>query len=65
MIRQNLTSLDEARKLMLPRDQIKGEWGVPAIADVADVIINNSGLMEGLTKIADAMIVKHCPELFI
>ena len=65
MIRQNLTSLDEARKLMLPRDQIKREWGVPAIADVADVIIDNSGSMENLTRIADAMISKHCPELFV
>jgi nucleoside-diphosphate kinase len=65
MIRQNLTSLDEARKLMLPRDQIKREWGVPAIADVADVIIDNSGSMDNLTKIADAMIARHCPELFV
>ena len=65
MIRQNLTSLDEARKLMLPRDQIKREWGVPAIADVADVIIDNSGSMENLTRIADAMIARHCPELFV
>lgn len=65
MIRQNLTSLDEARKLMLPRDQIKKEWGVPAIADVADVIIDNSGSMENLTRIADAMIARHCPELFV
>jgi len=65
MIRQNLTSLDEARKLMLPRDQIKREWGVPAIADVADVIIDNSGSMENLTRIADAMIAKHCPELLV
>ncbi|MDD2913114.1 MAG: nucleoside-diphosphate kinase [Candidatus Pacebacteria bacterium] len=65
MIRQNLTSLDEARKLMLPRDQIKREWGVPAIADVADIIIDNSDSMENLTRIADAMIARHCPELFI
>ena len=65
MIRQNLTSLEEARKLILPRDQIKREWGVPAIADVADVIIDNSGSMENLTRIADAMIARHCPELFI
>ena len=65
MIRQNFTSLDEARKLMLPRDQIKREWGVPAIADVADVIIDNSGSMENLTRIADAMIARHCPELFV
>lgn len=65
MIRQNLTSLEEAQKLMLPRDQIKREWGVPAIANVADVIIDNSGSMENLTRIADAMIARHCPELFV
>ncbi len=65
MIRQNLASLDEARQLMLPRDQIKREWGVPAIADVADVIIDNSGSMENLTRIADAMIARYCPEIFI
>ncbi len=65
MIRQNLASLDEARQLMLPRDQIKREWGVPAIADVADVIIDNSGSVENLTRIADAMIVRHCPELLV
>ena len=65
MIRQNLTSLDEARQLMLPRDQMKREWGVPAIADVADVIIDNSGSMENLMRIADAMITRHCPELLV
>ena len=65
MIRQNLTSLDGARKLKLPRDQIKKEWGVPAIADVSDVIIDNSGSMENLTRIADAMIARHCPELSV
>ena len=65
MIRQNLTSLDEARQLMLPRDQMKREWGVPAIADVADVIIDNSGSMESLTRIADAMIARYSPELLV
>ncbi len=65
MIRQNLTSLDAAKQLMLPRDQIKREWRVPAIADVADVIVDNSGSLENLTGIADAMIGKYCPELLI
>jgi nucleoside-diphosphate kinase len=65
MIRQNLTSLDEAQQLMLPRDQIKREWRVPAIADVADVIIDNSGSLENLTNAANAMIIKHCPGLII
>ena len=65
MIRQNITSLEAARKLMLPRDQMKREWGVPEIANVADVIIDNSGSIEDLTRIADANIVKYCPELLI
>lgn len=65
MIRQNLASLNEARQLMLPRDQIKRDWGVPAIADVADVIIDNSGSMDNLTRIAGAMIARHCPELLV
>jgi len=65
MIRQSLASLDEAKQLMLPRDQIKKEWGVPAIADVADVIIDNSGSLENLTRIADAMIVRYCPEVLV
>jgi len=65
MLRQNLTSLQEASLLMLPRDQMKKEWRVPGIAEVADVIIDNSGSKENLTKIADAMVAKYCPELFI
>lgn len=65
MIRQNLTSLEDARQLMLPRDQMKREWGVPAIANISDVIIDNSGTIEDLIKIADANIVKHCPELLV
>ncbi|RJO60272.1 hypothetical protein C4544_05415 [candidate division WS5 bacterium] len=64
MVRQSLTSLDEAKQLMLPRDQLKREWGVPAIAEVADVIIDNSGSIDKLQEIADAMIFKYCPDVF-
>lgn len=65
IIRENLASLDEARQLMLPRDQMKRDWGVPAIADIADVIVDNSGSIENLTRIADAMIARYCPEVFV
>ncbi len=65
MIRENLSSLEEARQMILPRDQMKMEWGVPKISDVADVIVDNSGSMENLIKIADAMLGRYCPEVFV
>jgi len=65
MIREKLTSLKEAKNLMLPRDQLKREWGVPLIANVADIVIDNSGPMEDLLRIADTNISTHCPELFV
>ena len=65
MIRENLSSLEEAKRMMLPRDQMKKEWGVPKIADVADVIVDNSGSLENLTRIADAMMARYCPEVLV
>lgn len=62
MIRENLTSLDEARKLLLPRDEIKKSWGVPGIEAVADVVIDNSGTLDELYLKADKMIKDYCPE---
>ena len=63
MIRQNLTSLEEAKSLLLPRDEIKREWRVPEIRDVADFVIDNSGSLDELYKIADKIIRQHCPEI--
>lgn len=62
MIREGLTSLDEAKKLLLPRDEIKKAWGVPKIEAVADVIIDNSGTFEDLYRKVDEAIKQHCPE---
>lgn len=63
MIRQKLASIDEAKQLMLPRDQVKREWRTPEITDVADVVIDNSGSLESFTNKAHAMITTYCPEL--
>jgi dephospho-CoA kinase len=62
MIRQNLTSLDEAKQILLPRDEIKKAWRVPEIETVADVIIDNSGSLDELYRKADEMIRQHCPK---
>jgi len=62
MIRQNLTSLDEARQLLLPRDEIKKAWRVPEIEAVADIVIDNSGSLDELYCKANEMIALHCSE---
>lgn len=63
MIRENLTSMDDAKRLLLPRDERKKEWGVPGIKAVADFVVDNSGSLDDLYRIADDIIRKHCPEL--
>jgi dephospho-CoA kinase len=62
MIRQNLTSLDEAKQLLLPRDETKRMWRVPEIETVADVVVDNSGSLDELYRKADEIIMRHCQE---
>jgi len=62
MIRQGLATLDEAKQLLLPRDDIKRAWHVPEIAEVADVIVDNSGTLQQLYQRADEMVAEFCPE---
>jgi len=62
MVRQNLSTLEEAGALLHPRDEMKKEWGVPNIRPVADFVIDNSGTIEELQKVADGIIKQHLPE---
>lgn len=62
IIREGLSSLEEAEKILLPRDEIKKAWRVPEIEAVADVIIDNSGTIEELYNKVDEIIRKHCPK---
>lgn len=62
IIREGLASLEDAKKLLLPRDEIKKAWGVPEIESVADVVIDNSGTLDELYGKVDEMIRQHCPE---
>lgn len=63
IIRQNLSSIEEARAYLFPRDAKKKEWGTPKIKDIADVVLDNSGTVNELYKQIDEMIKKYCPEL--
>lgn len=63
IIRQNLSSIKEAKDILLPRDEKKIAWRVPEIKTVADVVLDNSGTIEDLYCMADEMLIKYCPEL--
>lgn len=62
IIRENLSSIEEAKTLLLPRDERKREWGVPRIEPVADYVVDNSGTIQELYDTADDIIKKHCPD---
>lgn len=63
ILRQNLSSIEEAKDYLLPRDKKKEEWGTPRIKKIADVIINNSGTIADLYQQIDSLIKQFCPEL--
>lgn len=59
MQRENLTSIEDARKYLLPRDEVKERSGIPAFKEIADEIVDNSGTLEELYRAVDA-IVRKC-----
>jgi len=56
MIRRNLATEEEAREILVPRDENKSRWGVPTILDHADIVVDNSGSLEDLEKEGDKLI---------
>lgn len=61
VIRQNLSSLEEAKRLLLPRDAEKLTWGALQIRDMADEVIDNSGSINKFHQKLDEAISKYCP----
>lgn len=59
MQREGLGSIQEAEKLLLPRDEIKTKSGIPELKQVADEIVNNSGTLENLYGMMDDIIARH------
>jgi len=59
MQREGLATIKEAKKILLPRDQIKANSGIPALKDIADEVINNSGTVESLHRAIDKLIIRY------
>jgi len=59
MERENLNSIEEARKLLLPRDEVKTLSGIPKLKEIACEVIDNSSTFEDLYQNIDAIIKKY------
>lgn len=57
--REGLSSIEEAQKVLLPRDKIKADSGIPELRNIAVEIIDNSGTTEDLYRAVDEMVRKH------
>lgn len=59
MIRENIEDANEAKQLLLSRDQIKKDSGIPQLKEIADEIIDNSGDINQLYRKVDKIICKY------
>lgn len=62
MIRQQLSDIEAAKELLLPRDKIKVESGIPQLMEIADEIINNAGNIDELYRAVDNLVTRHSVE---
>lgn len=58
MQREGLATIKEAKEILLPRDQIKADSGIPALKNIADEVIDNSGTIESLYRVIDELIAR-------
>ena len=60
MVRENLTDIDEAKKILLPKDEFKVSfWKMPDIKTIADVVVDNNGTLKTFKERLNALLVEH------
>ncbi len=60
MIRENLTDIAGAKKILCPKDDFKVSfWKMPDIKAIADVVIDNNGTLEVFKEQLNALLVEH------
>lgn len=59
--RENLPDIESARKILLPRDEVKEKSGIPALKEIAGEMVDNSGTLEELYRAIDQIVNKHLP----
>ena len=58
MQREGLATAEEAKEILIPRDQVKADSGIPTLKDIADEVIDNSGTREFLYRAIDELIAR-------
>jgi dephospho-CoA kinase len=61
MQRENLPDIESAKKQILPRDEVKERSGIPALKEIADEVIDNSGTLEELYRKIDQLVQRRLP----
>ncbi|MEQ9228534.1 MAG: hypothetical protein RLO15_19480 [Parvibaculum sp.] len=56
MEREGLATLDEARAMMEPRDEMKRRWGVDRVRMLADIVLQNNGAISDLHLKLDGVV---------
>ena len=59
MQREGLSDIESAREHLLPRDEIKEMSGIPALKDIADEVVDNSGTLEELYRGIDQLVQRY------
>jgi nucleoside-diphosphate kinase len=61
MQRENLPDIEDAKKLLLPRDEVKEKSGIPALKEIASEVVDNSGTLEELYRKIDQLVQRCLP----
>lgn len=60
MIRKGLTNLEDAKRILVPKDEFKTNfWHMPDIRPIADIIIDNNGTLHDFHNQLAVLLVKH------
>lgn len=59
MQREGLTNIEDAKKILIPRDKIKADSGIPALKEISEETIDNSSTVQKLHDAIDDMIARH------
>lgn len=61
MQRESFSDIENARRHLLPRDEIKEKSGIPALKKIAGKVVDNSGTLEELYRKIDQLVQRHIP----
>lgn len=56
MYREELASVEDAKKILIPRDKVKVDSGIPALKEISEAIIDNSGTVQNLYEAINKMV---------